>query len=222
MRVTDWLMSAGGKLGLLRFVSTTAAVRPHKVPTRTVRLSDLITEIRKDEVNELAQQPMELSQSFDKVFGAAGITTPEHGWTIQRLKETLDSGRFKGQSRQDTQKALLEMLAADKAHVQDLARDAVARDGALDAFEIFVQAKMEGRDAARRRKAAAIEAHINGLQAELAQLKAEAGADEAAWKTWHERKVACERDMSWALSFLLDKPAVSVDNDPPAKVNSFL
>jgi hypothetical protein len=219
MPVLDWLRSAGDRLGLLRFVSTTNPAPPQKIPMRTVSLSELMIEVRKDEVETLAQQPAELSQPFEKVFDAAGIETPEHGWTIEKLKQHLADNDCKNKPREEIQKAILAALTADKAHVQDVVKDALARDRALDAFEESVHAKMHDRVTARQEKIISLEDEVKSLQREISQLKDEAKADEASWRAWHERKVAREKEMALALSYLLDQPVLDVDSKPPPDLN---
>ena len=216
MPVFDWLRNAGDRLGLLRFVSTTEPATPlQKIPMRTVRLSELMIEVRRDEVESLAQQPAELAQPFEKVFEAAGIEPPEHGWTIEKLKEHLAADDARNKLRPEIQKAILAALTADNAHVQDVVKDAVARGHALDAFEVSVHAKMHGRAAEREEKIASLQDEIKSLQREIGQLADEEKEDEADWRAWHERKVACEQEMAWALGFLLDQPVLEVDSDPP-------
>jgi len=218
MPVLDWLRNAGDRLGLLHFVSTTNPAPPQKIPMRAVRLSELMIEVRKDEVASLAQQPAELSQPFERVFEAAGIETPEHGWTIEKLKEHLAGDACRGKPREEVQKAILAALSADKAHVQDVVKDAIARDRALDAFEVSVHAKMHDRALARQEKISSLQGEVKALQREISDLTDEANTDEASWRAWHERKVAREQEMARALSFLLDQPVLDIDSNPPPQL----
>jgi len=183
-------------------------------------LSELMIEVRKDEVESLAQQPAELSQPFGRVFDAAGIATPDHGWTIEKLEQHLAGDDCRNKPREAAQKAILAALSADKAHVQDVVKDAVARSRALDAFEVAIHAKMHDRVTARRDKVSHLEDEIKSLQHEISDLTAEAKEDEASWRAWHERKVAREKEMAAALGYLLDQPVLDVDAEPPPDLNS--
>ncbi|MFB3891662.1 MAG: hypothetical protein ACE15C_06515 [Phycisphaerae bacterium] len=211
MGLIDSLINFGGKLGVLRLVSTTAPAAAGKIPTRRVTLKDLATEVRAEEVRLLADLPAELSVEFAKVFEAAGIKTPHHGWTVERLARALDAPPYKGMAREAAQKALLEMLAADGAHVHEVVQDAVARDKALDAFEEFAHKKWEGRTTSRQLKIADIETQIQALQEQCAHLRSEDQADKAQWDEWRGRKVQCEKDMARAVGYLVHDPVVTTD-----------
>lgn len=216
MPVVDWLKQVGGRLGIVRVVSTTAPAPPEKVPTRVVTLKELMTELRGEDVRALAELPAELTCSFDRVYEAAGIPAPEHGWTIERLKEFLRAATPPALPREEMQKRILQALAADQAHVHELVKDAIARDQALDAFELFVRAKMDTRAAERQKRVGELTAKIRDLEAQVARLGDEARADETRWDEWHTRKVAAEKEMARALAYLVEEPVVSVD-EPPAK-----
>jgi hypothetical protein len=213
MHILNWLKSAGGRIGLVSFVSTTAPAPPEKIPTRKVTLRELMSEVQHDEVKALADLPSELSASYEKVFDAAGVAAPPHGWTIERLQQQLRDARYATLDRQSVQKEILQTLSANQAHVQDVVKDAVARDQALDAFELFVVAKMNTRADMRKEKSAQLQDRIKELQKELAQLDAEAKSDHASLSQWQAKKVEFEKSMADALSFLLEKPVISIGNN---------
>jgi len=213
MKLFEKLRQVGGRLGIVRVVAMegqTPDAQLRKVTTRTVTLSDLAGEVRSEEVRALAELPAELSVPFPKVFEAAGIKPPAHGWTIERLTSLLHTEQFKAMERESMQKAVLGLLANDKAPVEDVVKDAVARDHSIDAYEGFVRKKMRERAAARERRVAETQAKIQELQQECSRLAEEAKVDREQWRRWLDGKIAFEKDMAWALGFLLDKPVVSV------------
>jgi hypothetical protein len=57
-----------------------------------------------------------ISVPFEKVFEAAGIAAPVHGWTVGRLKSFLDAEGLRKRPREEVQKAILQALSADQAH----------------------------------------------------------------------------------------------------------
>ena len=88
--------------------------------------------------------------AFDKVFEAAGIKPGRHGWTVERLQRPAAARASSSRmDRAAAQKALLARSGRRRSHVEDLVKDAVARDQALDAFEEFVRGKMDDRMEAR-------------------------------------------------------------------------
>ena len=203
----------GNRLGLIRVVEVKDPAKPQKVTTRTITLSDLAGQVRSEQVRALAELPAELAVPFEKVFEAAGVKPPAHGWTIPRLQELLATDQYKTLARPAAQQAILGLLATQKAPVDDLVKDAVDRDQALDAYEVFVHKKLESRQVARQQRTEQIHEQIRQLQAETARLAEENKNDQEQFAQWHTKKVACEKDLAAAVGYLLDKAVVSVDAD---------
>lgn len=218
MSLLDGLRTLGGKLGLIQVAAPTPAGEPPaKVVSRDVTLQDLTTEVRAEEVRVLAALPAELSVGFDKVFETAGVQPPAHGWTIERLQQLLRTDQYRGMDRESAQKAILGLLSAVQAQVEDLVKDAIARDQAIDKFALYVHQKMDDRLVARQRKISDLEEQVRGLEKERATLEEEMKADQERWHAWRTKKIACEKEMAWALSYLLDRPVVTIEPDSPSK-----
>lgn len=217
MSLLDGLRSLGGKLGLIQAAPATTGEAPAKVVSRSVTLQALTTEVRAEEVRVLAELPAELSVGFDKVFETAGIRPPPHGWTIERLQQLLRTDQYRGMDREAAQRAILGLLSAVQAQVDDLVKDAIGRDQALDKFATYVGQKMDDRTVARQRKISDLEEQVRDLEKERARLKEEMKADQERWQEWKSKKIACEKEMAWALSYLLDRPVVTIEPDPPSK-----
>ena len=58
----------------------------------------------------------------------AGIKPPPHGWDISKLEETLAGPDFKDKPHAGHPQALADLLATQKVPVEDLVKDAIARD----------------------------------------------------------------------------------------------
>jgi hypothetical protein len=217
MSLLDGLRSLGGKLGLIQTAPSASAEAPVKVVSRSVTLQALTTEVRAEEVRVLAELPAELSVGFDKVYQTAGIVPPPHGWTIERLQQLLRTDQFRGMDRESAQKAILGLLSAVQATVDDLVKDAIGRDQALDKFASFVEHKMDDRTVARQRKISDLEEQMRSLEKERARLEEEMKADQERWREWKAKKIACEKEMAWALGYLLDRPIVTIEPETPSK-----
>ena len=188
MGLVEIMQSLGDRLGILEKAAETAQPTV-RLKTRSITLAELMSEIRSEEVRTLAELPAELSVPFDKVFEAAGIK-PRHG--LDHRKAVGDPGheRIQGPGPAEVQKRILAALAAEKAEVQDLVKDAVARDKALDAFEEFAREKLRDRTAARERRLAEIEAAIGALAEGTRRLEGKDRLDRKQWGEWHRRKRA--------------------------------
>jgi hypothetical protein len=213
MNLGQTLRDLGGRLGILRVVAMEedpGNAVPCKVITRAITLRDLATDVRRDQVRLLAERPAELDVPFVKVFEAAGVKQPANGWTVDRLGAILKTDKFRAMDRKTAQKTVLEILAAEKVTVEDIVKDALAQDQALDAYDVFVRRKMEERAAVRQRRVDEIRTQIKELEQECARQIEESKVDRERWQAWLARKIAHEEDMAQALSYLLDVPVVSI------------
>ncbi len=212
MRLVELLESLGDKLGILEKAEGNAAHPASKIRTRSITLQDLTSEIRSEAVQALADLPAELSVPFDKIIEAAGITSGPHGWDIERLKRLLQTEEFKKLSREDTQKRILAVLGAQGVGTEELVKDAVSRDCAMDAFEKTARAKMQERLATRERQNAEVTAKINELEKEATRLREQIAADQARWREWRSKKRERERDLAWTVGFLIDHQVITTDD----------
>jgi hypothetical protein len=218
MSLMNLLQQIGGRLGLVKVVEAQADATgsgPAKIATRSVSIKDLAAEVRQEEVRVLAEAPAELEVPFAKVFEAAAIKPPAHGWTIERLGALLASDQYKTLDRTNTQKAVLGLLAAEKVPVEDLVKDAVSRDKAVDAYDIFTRKKLEDRTAARERRVGEILDQIKDLETEKAKLADETRQDQDRRCQWVDRKIAYEQDLARTVSYLLDQPVISITPQEP-------
>jgi hypothetical protein len=213
MTLMELLESLGNRLGILEKVEQTSPRVTTGIQTRSVTLTELTREIRAEEVRSLSELPAELSIPFEKIFESAGIVPGSHGWTIERLRQLLRTDAFKKLDREAAQKQILDVLGAEKVSPEELVKEAVARDKALDAFEAFARKKMEDRQAARERNIAELESRIEELQKACDHMKAQATSDQETWREWRQRKRQQERDLAWTVGFLIDRPVITTDSD---------
>ncbi len=213
MSFLDLLQNLGDRLGILEASSGPAAQPAAKIQTRTVTLAELTTEISREEVRALADLPAELTVTFEMVFESAGVHAPVHGWTVDRLGQLLQTDALKDKDREAAQKAILGILNTEKVPVEDIVRDAISRDQALDSFEAFARRKMEDRMAAREHKVAEIKAQIKNLQSELNTIEESGRADEEKWREWRRQKRARERDLATSVSYLIDRQVITTDTE---------
>lgn len=211
MRLVELMQSLGDRLGILEKSAPGNTHAPAKLKTRSVTLAELMSEIRSDEVRTLAEMPAELSVPFEQVYEAAGVKTAGHGWGIAKLAEILEGKNFDNLDRAEVQKRILEALAVEKVEVQDLVRDAVARDKALDAFEEFARKKLRDRTSVRERRLAEIESNIRQLENERAGLREKAETDQRQWDEWRRRKRAVEQGLAHAVGYLIEDKVITTD-----------
>lgn len=215
MSLRERLQGLGQRLGLLQSAGAQTETVP-KITTRVVKLDEMLAGIRVLDIRTSSETRVDLPIGFDGILEAAGVHAPAHGWTVQRLIEALRADDVRKLTKDEAQRRVLAALEKDQASSEDVIRDAVARDQAIDAFERFARGKLETRHKQTQARVTAAEAQIQGLQRELDRLRREQKQDEVDWNTWHKSKVDYEKDMAWALSFLMDKPLITIDEEKEA------
>ena len=214
MSFLDLLQTVGGRLGILEAPARAGSGPPEKVVTRTVTLAELKSEIRSEDVRTLAELPAELTVPYQKIFEAAGVGTPAHGWNLARLKALVEGEPFRAQSRTEAQRTLLGMLSSEHVPAEDLVREAMAQDQALDAFEAFVRRKVEDHMAQAEHQVSELDARIQALQGERARLAERVQLDQEKLREWRRRKRAYERELAATIGYVTDRPVITTDEMP--------
>ena len=203
MGLFDKLQTLGRKLKLIQIVPGSAS-KPKKIATKAISLNELITQVNQDSIRTLAQTPAELCIPFEKIFESAGIKPSQNGWDIDRLKKELSHEKYKSMDRKSGQKALLKVLTNEAIDVEDLVKDALARDKTLDAFEGFVVAKMRDRTAARQEKKAELEIQMAKISRDIEKLKNEEEADKQHLSEWQKAKSQYDNELTRTVEFLME------------------
>lgn len=150
MSLLERFRTLGGKLGILAVAPAKPKAEPVKLEMRTVTLSELTQELGAPDLSKLAEAPEFLNLSWPEVYAAAGVQPPEHGWGVEKLAATLKSEAYAKLERTAVQAELARLFVSQEA-VLETVQEAVARDQALDRFELAARMKLDQR-AARRKK----------------------------------------------------------------------
>jgi hypothetical protein len=213
MALMDMLRKLGDRLGIVELAPVSQPSNPVKIQTRTVTLAELCTKIQITEVRELAELPAELSVPFEAVYKAAGIAEPETGWTVSRLEQFLKSDRIRNMDRAEAQQETLRTLAADHVDPADVIKDAVSRDQAMDAFEEGIISKRQEWLVSKKSVLSALAGQVNALEDQQKRIEQEIAAEEKSWTQWRRQKRQREIDMANAVSFLIDRPVISIEEE---------
>ena len=210
-----------GKAGIISVAAPAAggdAETSHDAPTvplferRTVTLDHLLSEDRaqRAERQEAVQAAsLGLTAEFAAIFAAAGVETPAHGWTIERAAELMAGAEYRSADREERHRALTIQLAIEKVPPEDLLRDATARDQAVDAYELFLKAKVAelthdlGDEERRLRE------ELHTIETRLARVATDRAGFDQTLEDWRRRKR--EREVCWAETLALLTPDGSLD-----------
>lgn len=210
------LQRVGSRLGLMSVASPATpaqAAGPAKIATRTVPLGELVGELKTRKIGTLAAGETWLAVPRTQIHAQAGLAAG--AMTAPAVAERLRQPDLAGLPRAEAQVALLNELAKAKVRVEDVVRDAVGRDRAMDAFAEQVRVRLAGARGVRRKRRAAIATALQQLAAEAAALDEADRRDERDWAEWWRGKLADERELAWTLAHLIDIPSISVDERIP-------
>ncbi len=169
----------------------------------------------------LEQQPAGEEFALDQVYASAGIKPPSHGFTVYRLIEMLDAEEFRGMdaaTRARVIAGMLRRLPTGAVEVDDIVRDAAARDRALDAFERFladrVTRQMQDADEKNRVLQAQIEELTRANTALMETNRAAAEAERVRLERWRTRKRAEEDKLFDAVQPFVEHNPITRDAAP--------
>jgi hypothetical protein len=197
MSFLKFLHGIGDRLGILEAVSNKESAPAVRIQTRTLTLKELSSEIRSGEVKTLAYSIGDLTFDFDRIFESAGIAG-DPKCCLEKLNELVCRESAGGRPKEEVQKSILAALAIEGVSVEELVKNAMARDKALDSFETFAGEKIKGRRSE-------IESQIDTLQQQLRN-------EQGRWTEWRKSKRAHERDLATILSYVVDHPVISTDD----------
>ena len=210
MKVTEFLKTVGAKVGLIRIVEEVRVIEFSSLQTRSVSLNDLMQEFEGTREENVAGSAIELSIDFDQIFQAVNLPPFQHGWNAEKVKELLNSDQFKTLKPNEAKQALLETLHKNQVPVEDIVRDAVHRDKALDSYEEFVTKKLQDRASARQQEIGRMEEQIKDCQERISEIRSSQSKDEESFKEWLQKKIEKEEDLVRVVSLIAEEPGISV------------
>jgi hypothetical protein len=104
--------------------------------------------------------------SFEEIYNAAEIHPPEHGYTIYKIADMLQSEHIRNMPAEVKRNSILLALDAAGVKLQDIIEDAVRRDRALDTFERVQQKAVEDLEKRKTDENAQIQAELDRLVSE--------------------------------------------------------
>jgi hypothetical protein len=104
--------------------------------------------------------------SFEEIYNAAEIHPPQHGYTIYKIADMLQSEHIRNLPAEVKRSSILLALDAAGVKLQDIIEDAVRRDRALDTFERVQQKAVEDLEKRKTEENAQIQAELDRLVSE--------------------------------------------------------
>lgn len=157
----------------------------------------------------------------DDIYRAAGIIEPRRGYSIQKVVEMLGSDHLRGQSKEVKWAAVLMALEAAGISVDEVLRDAEARQEALDAYEAEQRKQVEAEWARRAEENLQLQAELERIKAQYMDRLRRNLDGVAREKLWHWPTMKQQEWQSMAEAVeLCTKPAVTENVREPLTVAS--
>jgi hypothetical protein len=157
---------------------------------------------------EVPSFQVELPPAED-IYREAGIMTPRKGYSIKKVVEMLNSEHIRGLSKEMKRAAVLMALDAAGISVDQIQRDAKARQDALDTFEAGQKKQVEAEWARKAEEIVQIQAELESIKAHymarIARNQEGVAREKATFSTWQTMKQQEIQDMSEAAE-LCSKP----------------
>jgi hypothetical protein len=157
---------------------------------------------------EVPSFQVELPPTED-IYREAGIIIPRKGYSIKKVVEMLNSEHIRGLSKEMKRAAVLMALDAAGISVDQIQRDAKARQDALDLFEAGQKKQIEAEWARKAEEVTQIQAELESIKAHyMARISRNmegVAREKATFSNWQTMKQQEIQDMSEAAE-LCSKP----------------
>jgi hypothetical protein len=155
-----------------------------------------------------------------EVYEAARIAVPPHGYTVLKVADMLQSEHLRALPPDVKRKSILVALDAAGVPVDEVVRDAVARDRALDTYEKVLEQHLEEVRAAKAAENQRLEDEIAQRLAELRgqidENNKQVSREQEELQAWRARKQREETTIAEAVShFVTESP---ITTTAPAEV----
>ena len=104
--------------------------------------------------------------TFEEIYNAAEIHPPQHGYTIYKIADMLQSEHIRNLPADVKRSSILLALDAAGVKLQDIIEDAVRRDRALDTFERVQQKAVEDLEKRKTEENTQIQTELDRLVSE--------------------------------------------------------
>ena len=215
MKVLKFLEQVAAKAKLIQIADDTKEQQSQTVSfeTTVISLSQLIIE-KEEEADNNAGGP-ELNVSFENIYNALKVAAPQDGWNVDKVLQTLAAEDIKDLSSDKAKKVIKEILVKNNIGIQEIIKDAVNRDKALDTYEQFVYSKLQERTKSRDNQIEELKRQIEDCNKNIGQLEALQSKDKNSFQQWVVKKVEKEEVLVKVVGLLTSDSLISIGQVTP-------
>ena len=196
------------------------------MPLTEKKVSDIMPEIPGPEtfVTKKIELTSENIEDFSKIYEAVGIAQPVVGFDIYKVEEMLNSPHLKDMPSSVKKNAVMVALEASKVPVEEIIKDAVSRDRALDAYEKVEQNAVELLEKQKADENTAIQEEIDRfLQEKRSQIEENNISVRDAkerFKAWQLKKQDEEQRIYNIVSYFVSPNPITTTTNKQDSANS--
>lgn len=150
----------------------------------------------------------------EDVFRIAGISNPSRGYSVSKVVEMVNSEHIRSLAKEMKRAAVLMALDAAGVSVDQIQRDAKARQEALDAYEKSQKKQAEAEWARKAEEITQIQSELESIRAHytarIGRCTEALGRDKARFNHWVTTKEQESRNMAEAVELCLQAPAAEL------------
>jgi hypothetical protein len=155
--------------------------------------------------------PVSAAGGFDEIYRAAEIQPPQHGYSIMKIAEMLQSERIRTLPAEVKRNSILLALDASGVKIEEVIEDAVKRDRALDGYERVQQKALDDLEERKESENQQIQAGLDRLvqehNARIQANKDEVAKEKERFYGWRLQKQQEEQRIADSVSyFVTDNP----------------
>ncbi len=162
--------------------------------------------------------------AFSDIYEAARIDRPAHGCTILTIADMLESEQVAKLAPEAKRRSVLLALQSAGAAVQDIVRDAISRDRALDASELVQEQALASLELSKTKENERLKAELSRLVAEYrARMQANTGEVERArerFSRWRAEKQEEEQKIAHAVSYFVTENPITIRPAAPGGIGT--
>lgn len=157
--------------------------------------------------------PISAAGGFDEIYRAAEIQPPEHGYTIMKIAEMLQSERIRALPAEVKKNSILLALDASGVKIEQVIEDAVKRDRALDGFERVQQKALDELETRKEGENQQIQSDLDRLvqehNARIQANKDEVAKEKERFYGWRLQKQQEEQKIADSVSYFVTENPIT-------------
>lgn len=219
MKVLDFLKKVAANAKLIQIIDEAEAGQKEPIPgaTTVVSLSQLIA-TQGEKFDDPANAP-ELNVPVEKIYELFKIAPPPGGWNVDKVIQALSAESIGDLGSGKAKKTLKDILIKNNVAVQEIIKDAISRDKALDEYERFAYGKLQERAASREGQIESLKQQIEDCNQSVQRLESSQLRDKDLFEQWVAKKIGKEEELLKVVGLLTSDPLISMGQVTPSNKN---